>query len=57
MTTQPNSAERTVMRYSAANADINTNILLLVMARMAAMKKVLSPISETRITDMEDAEI
>ena len=43
----PRRAERTVMTARAAMAARKTVSLLLRMARMAAMKKVLSPSSDT----------
>ena len=43
VTTQPRRAESTVIRKKAAR---NTVSLFWVIARMAAMKKVLSPISD-----------
>ena len=55
VTTQPRAADTVVMMYRAERAARNTTSLLLVMARIAAMKKVLSPISDTRITVMEEA--
>ena len=50
VTTNPNKADKTVMVANAEIAERKTVILLLVIAKMAAMKKVLSPNSETRIT-------
>ena len=48
MTTMlPRRAERTVITARAAMAARKTVSLLLRMARMAAMKKVLSPSSDT----------
>ncbi len=51
VTTHPKSADSTVMSASADMAARKTVSLSQVMAMMAAMKKVLSPISETRMTD------
>ena len=45
----------TVMTARAAMAARKTVSLLLRMARMAAMKKVLSPSSETRMTESDEA--
>ena len=53
VTTQPRSLDRMVIKKSAEMAARNTVSLLFRMARMAAMKKVLSPISETRMTEMD----
>ena len=53
VTTNPRRAERMVMTARAEMAARNTVSLLLDMARMAAMKKVLSPSSDTRITDRD----
>lgn len=53
VTTHPNSAERMVITANALIAAKKTVSLLLVIAMMAAMKKVLSPISETIITDKD----
>ena len=50
VTTNPNKADKTVMVANAEIAERKTVILLLVIAKMAAMKKVLSPNSETRTT-------
>ena len=55
VTTHPSNADRMVIRYRADRAAMNTISLLFLMARMAAMKNVLSPISDTRITVMEEA--
>lgn len=48
-TAWPRTAERTVMVISAEKAAEKTRILSCFMAIKAAMRKVLSPISETRI--------
>ena len=53
VTTQPIKPDRTVMRNRAETAARNTVSLLFLMARMAAMKNVLSPISDTRMTVMD----
>jgi len=53
VTRVPPSAESRVMMPSAAMAPAKTVDLACFMAMMAAMKKVLSPNSETMITDME----
>ena len=53
VTTQPSKAERMVIRKRADTAARNTVSLLFLIAKMAAMKKVLSPISDTRITVMD----
>jgi len=45
------------MRKSAEVAPINTISLLFLIARMAAMKNVLSPISETRIIEIDSPKI
>ena len=47
----PKQTDRNVMKARAERAPENTSSLELVMANMAAMKKVLSPISETIMTD------
>ena len=47
VTTNPSKAERTVMTARAEMAARKTVSLLFRMARMAAMKKVLSPSSDT----------
>ena len=47
VTTHPSSAESTVMRARAEMAPRKTVSLLDVMAKMAAIKNVLSPISDT----------
>ena len=51
VTTNPSNAESTVIRASAETAAKKMVSLLDVMAMMAAMKNVLSPISETTMTD------
>ena len=56
VTTQPSNAERIVIRKSADRAARKTVSLLFLMARMAAMKKVLSPISDTKITVIDSPE-
>ena len=53
VTTHPNRPERTVIRNKADTAAKNTVSLLFLIAMIAAMKKVLSPISETSITVMD----
>ena len=53
VTTQPRRPDSMVIRKRAERAARNTVSLLFLMARMAAMKKVLSPISETRMTEMD----
>ena len=50
VTTQPSKPDSTVIRNRADTAAKKTVSLLFRMARIAAMKKVLSPISDTRIT-------
>ena len=47
--------ERTVITIKAPMAPAKTVNLGCRMAIIAAMKKVLSPISETRITEMDAA--
>lgn len=49
----PKQTERKVMKARADRAPVNTNSLELVMANMAAIKKVLSPISDTMMTDID----
>ena len=56
MTANPSKAESIVIKYRAESAPIKTTNLLFVMARIAAIKKVLSPISETRMTVIDEAE-
>ena len=51
MTTNPRRADRTVMSARADMAARKTVSLFEVIAIMAAMKKVLSPSSETRMTE------
>ena len=46
VTNQPRRAESTVIRKKAERAARNMVSLFWVIARMAAMKKVLSPISD-----------
>ena len=46
VTTQPRRAESTVIRKRAERAAMNMVSLFWVIARMAAMEKVLSPISD-----------
>ena len=53
VTTHPSKADRIVIKKSAESAARKTVSLLFLMARMAAMKKVLSPISDTKITVMD----
>ena len=45
-----------VITKRADTAARKTTSLLFLMARMAAMKKVLSPISDTRMTEMDSPE-
>ena len=56
VTTQPSIADRMVIRKSADKAARKTVSLLFLIARMAAMKKVLSPISDTKITVIDSPE-
>ena len=56
VTTQPSKAERMVIRKRADRAARKTVSLLFLIARMAAMKKVLSPISDTKITVIDSPE-
>ena len=53
MVTQPNRAEMIVMTTRASRAPENTINRGCLMAMMAAMKKVLSPNSDTIITESE----
>ena len=46
--------ESTVMSVSAKRQPVKTTGLENFMAKMAAMKKVLSPISETAMTEQEE---
>jgi len=54
VTANPSKAESIVIKYRAESAPIKTTNLLFVMARIAAIKKVLSPISETRMTVIDE---
>ena len=56
VTTHPSKAERMVIRKRADKAARKTVSLLFLIARMAAMKKVLSPNSDTKITVIDSPE-
>ena len=49
----PSTAERTVIKPSANIAPVNTTNLECLIDMMAAIKNVLSPSSETMMTDKE----
>ena len=51
--TLPKAADNAVITANADIAPKNTRTRLYCAAMMAAMKNVLSPISETRMTDIE----
>ncbi len=51
--TLPQTALRTVMTANAPNAPRNTIDFLYFMAMIIARKKVLSPVSQTRIASKE----
>ena len=48
---EPSNTDKTVIQPRADNAPLNTTILECFMDRMAAIKKVLSPISDTMMTE------